>query len=75
MSGIDTVAAAVKDKAHSFKYIRKATGLKLSDNQFLALIKENQERLEFTRIRRTDAAGKPVRPGWPAVKLRSAATT
>ncbi len=52
MSGIDTVAAAVKDKAHSFKYIRKATGLRLSDDQFLNLIKENQERLEFTRIRR-----------------------
>jgi hypothetical protein len=74
MSGIDTVAAAVKDKAHSFKYIRRATGLRLSDDQFLNLIKENQERLEFTRIRRSDAAGKPVRPGWPGVKLRSVVT-
>jgi hypothetical protein len=75
MSGIDTVTAAVKEKAHSFKYIRKATGLKLSDAQFLALIKENQERLEFTRIRRADSAGKVVRPGWPGVKLRAVATT
>ena len=42
MSVIDTVAATVKDRAHSFKYIRKATGLRLSDDQFLELIKENR---------------------------------
>lgn len=74
MSGFDTVAAAVKDKAHSFKHIRRATGLRLSDDQFLNLIKENQERLEFTRIRRADAEGNRVRPGWPGVKLRVDAT-
>ncbi len=75
MSGIDTVAAAVKDGAHSFKHIRRATGLRLSDDQFVNLIKENEERLVFTRIRRSDAEGNLVRPGWPGVKLRAAATT
>lgn len=75
MSGIETVAAAVKDKAHSFKYIRRSTGLRLSDDQFLSLIKENEERLVFTRIRRADASGNVVRPGWPGVKLRAVATS
>ncbi len=74
MSGIEIVTAAVKDRAHSFKHIRRTTGLGFSDDQFLKLIKENEERLEFTRIRRADAAGKRVRPGWPGVKLRAAAT-
>jgi hypothetical protein len=74
MSGIETVTAAVQKKAHSFKYIRKATGLRLSDDQFLNLIKENDSRLEFTRIRRADTEGNPVRPGLPGVKLRVAAT-
>jgi hypothetical protein len=75
MSGIETVTAAVKDRAHSFKHIRRATGLRLSDQQFLNLIQENQDRLEFTRIRRADAVGKRIRPGWPGVKLKAAATT
>jgi hypothetical protein len=74
MSGLEIVAAAVKDRSHSFEYIRKLTGLGFSDDQFLKLIKENEERLEFTRIRRADAAGKRIRPGWPGVKLRAAAT-
>ena len=72
MSVIDTVAAAVKDRAHSFNYIRKATGLRLSDDQFLELIKENERRLRFTRIRRADPEGNLIRPGWPGVKLQAA---
>lgn len=73
MSVIDTVAAAVQDRAHSFKYIRKATGLRLSDDEFLELIKENGQRLLFTRIRRADADGNSIKPGWPGVKLQAAA--
>ena len=75
MSIIETVAAAVKDRAHSFKYIRKSTGLRLTDDQFLELIKENEQRLRFTRIRRADADGNRIQPGWPGVKLCAAATT
>jgi hypothetical protein len=75
MSGLEMVATAIKDKAHSFKHIRRSTGLRLSDDQFVSLIKENGERLEFTRIRRSDADGNRVRPGWPGVKLRAAAST
>lgn len=75
MSVIDTVATAVKDKAHSFKYIRKATGLRLTDDEFVELIKENDKRLRFTRIRRADADGNRLQPGWPGVKLCAAATT
>jgi hypothetical protein len=75
MSVIDTVATAVKSGAHSFRYIRKATGLRLSDEQFLELIKENESRLRFTRIRRADPDGNFIRPGWPGVKLQAAATT
>ena len=75
MSNIETVAAAVKGGAHSFKYIRKSTGLRLTDDQFLELIKENEQRLRFTRIRRADADGNRIQPGWPGVKLCAAATT
>jgi hypothetical protein len=76
MSGslIETVAAAVKDRAHSFHYIRRTTGLPLSDDQLMELIRENEDRLQFTRIRREDTHGKRIRPGWPGVKLRGAAT-
>jgi len=74
MSGVDTLATAIKDRAHSFKYIRRATGLTLSDKQFMDLIKENGDRFQFIRIRRADTDGKPIRPGWPGVKIKGVAT-
>jgi hypothetical protein len=70
MSIVETVTTAVKDRAHSFKYIRKSTGLDLTDKQFLELIGANEQSLLFTRIRRADAEGKRVQPGLPGVKLR-----
>jgi hypothetical protein len=73
MSSLETVVASVKDGAHSFRYIRKATGLRLNDDQFNELIKENGRRLRFTRIRRTDADGNRIEPGWPGVKLLATA--
>jgi hypothetical protein len=73
MNGIEIVATAVKDRAHSFHYIRRSTGLSLSDEQLMELIQENEDRLQFTRIRREDPAGNRIRPGWPGVKLRGAA--
>jgi hypothetical protein len=75
MSSFETVLASVKDGAHSFKYIRKATGLRLNDEQFHELIKENGQSLKFTRIRRTDADGNRITPGWPGVKLQATAAT
>jgi hypothetical protein len=74
MNEIEIVAMAVKDGAHSFKYIRRTTGRPLSDEQFMELIQENEDRLQFTRIRREDPAGNRIRPGWPGVKLRGVAT-
>jgi hypothetical protein len=73
MSSFETVVASVKDGARSFKSIRKATGLRLNDDQFNELIKENGQRLRFTRIRRTDADGNRIKPGWPGVKLQTTA--
>ena len=70
MSIIDAVAKAVKDGAHSFRHIRKTTGLRRTDDQFLELIEESEQRLRFTRIRRVDADGNRVQPGRPGVKLR-----
>jgi hypothetical protein len=75
MSGIEAVATAVKDRAHSFSYIRRTTGLPLSDAQLMELIQENKDRLQFTRIRQEDTAGNRIRPGLPGVKLREIATT
>jgi hypothetical protein len=72
ISRIEAVAAAVKDRAHSFNYIRRTTGLKFTDDQFLDLI---EDRLQFTRIRRAGTAGNRIQPGWPGAKLRAAATT
>jgi hypothetical protein len=74
MNAIEIVATAVKEGAHSFEYIRKTTGLPLSDEQLMELIQENGDRLQFTRIRREDPAGNRIRPGWPGVKLRGVAT-
>ena len=71
MSRIEKVTETVKDGPHSFKFIRKATGLRLNDDQFNELIKENGRRLRFTRIRRTDADGNRIEPGWPGVKLQA----
>jgi hypothetical protein len=73
MSSYETVVASVKDGAHSFKYIRKATGLRLNDDQFIELIKENGQSLRFTRIRRMDADGNRIQPGWPGVTLQATA--
>ena len=75
MSSFETVVASVKDGARSFKYIRRATGLRLNDDQFNELINENGQSLKFTRIRRTDAGGNRIKPGWPGVKLQATATT
>ena len=73
MNSFEIVVASVKDGAHSFKYIRKATGLYLSDDQFLELIKANEPHLRFTRIRRADTYGNRIKPGWPGVKLQTTA--
>ena len=75
MSSFETVVASVKDGAHSFKHIRRATGLKLNDDQFNELIKENGQSLRFARIRRMDADGNRITPGWPGVRLQANAAT
>ncbi len=69
MTTIEALTAAVKDKAHSFSYLRQAAGLKLSDDQFLNLIKEHPDQFQLVRIRRKDDEGKPIRPGLPGVKV------
>lgn len=70
MTTIEAVTKAIKDQPRSFNSIRRRTGLKLSDREFLDMIRENQERFLFARFVRKDAAGNRVRPGWPGIRLR-----
>jgi hypothetical protein len=51
--------------------IRARSSLKLTDDQFLALIRENPDRFAPVRFAKKDDGGKPINPGRPGVKLKS----
>ncbi len=74
MQDVDAVVETIQKKPHSFHHIRRRTGLKITDNQFMDLIRQHQDRFAFTRIQRKDAEGNRVRPGWPGVKLKDGLT-
>jgi hypothetical protein len=67
---LEIIAAAVEDKPHSFQFIRKATGLKLSDEVLTALARSDQARFKLVRFRKLDSGGARIRPGFPGVALR-----
>lgn len=74
MNVVEKVSKLLAERPRSFHSIRQKTGLKLSDDQFMAMIRANEGRLAFARFRRTDDAGNRVRPGWPGMKLKPSET-
>lgn len=71
MTNADMLADAVQDAPHSFQVIRARTGLKLSDQQFFDLIRENSDRFAGVQFAKKDGAGNPIKPGRPGVKLKT----
>ena len=68
---VERIAAAVRGGPHSFDYIRRATGLGLTDDQFRAVVAANRGRFKLVRFMKRDAEGELIRPGRPGVLLRA----
>jgi hypothetical protein len=65
----DTLAEIVKHAPHSFRAIRAQSSLKLSDDEFTALIRANPDRFEPVRFAKKDDHGHRIMPGRPGVRL------
>ncbi len=70
---LEIMAAAVEHRPHSFRFIRKATGLTMTDQEFTAMAKSDLARFKLVRFRERNDAGSPIRPGRPGVGLRERA--
>ena len=68
---VETIAAAIKHKPHSFEHIRSTTGLKLTDEQFVAMIHKNRGRFKHVRFVKRDDEGKRILLSRPGVQLRA----
>jgi hypothetical protein len=68
---VEMIATAVRRGPHSFDYIRSATGLELTDDQFRAVVTANRKRFRLVRFMKRDDAGELIRPGRPGVQLRA----
>ncbi len=65
----DLLAEASQEAPHSYQVIRARSGLKLTDEQFHALIRENPDRFVSVQFAKKDKAGNPIKPGRPGVRL------
>jgi hypothetical protein len=68
-NNLETIAAAVEHKPHSFDHIRKTTGLELTDEQFVAMIEKNRGRFKLVHFVKRDQRGERILPGRPGVRL------
>jgi hypothetical protein len=68
---VEMIAAAVEHKPHSFDHIRRTTGLKLTDEQFVTMIEKNRGRFKLVHFVKRDDEGKQILPGRPGVRLRA----
>jgi hypothetical protein len=73
MNPVEVMAATLRGQAHSFDHIRSATGLKLTDGQFKAMVEENRERFKLVRLMKRTATGEAIRPGRLGARMRTAA--
>ena len=71
MSNADQLAEIVKNAPHSFQVIRAQSTLKLTDDQFSALISANPDRFARVRFAKKDGEGKPIKPGRLGVKAKT----
>src|SRR5262245_27045036 len=60
---LEMMASAIERKPHSFQFIRKATGLRLSDQEFTAMAKSDPIRFKLVRFLKRDDEGARIRPG------------
>jgi hypothetical protein len=67
---VEMIAAAIRRGPHSFDYIRSATGLGLTDDQFREVLAANGGRFKLVHFMKRDDEGRLIRPGRPGVKLR-----
>lgn len=70
MTAIETIASAIRERPHSFGYLRRTTGLQLTDKQFKNIIKDQADRFRLVRFRKKDGEGHPTHRGVPGVGLR-----
>ena len=68
---VEIMASIIKQRPHSFQFIREATGLKLTDQEFTAMAKSDPARFKLVRFLKRDDAGVRIRPGRPGVSLRN----
>jgi hypothetical protein len=69
-TSVEMMAAAVRDKPHSFQFIRKVTGLTVTDEEFRAMAQSDPRRFKLVRFLARDDEGSQIRPGRPGVGLR-----
>jgi len=67
---VEVMAAAVQQKPHSFQFIRKATGLTITDDEFRAMARSDKGRFKLVRFVARNDEGTRIRPGRPGVGLR-----
>jgi hypothetical protein len=67
---VEMMATAIEKRPHSFQFIRKSTGLKLTDQQFTAIAKSDPARFKLVRFLKRDDEGARILPGRPGVALR-----
>jgi hypothetical protein len=68
---VDIMASAVEQRPHSFQFIREATGLKLTDQEFTAIAKSDPTRFKLVRFLKRDDEGTRIPPGRPGVALKN----
>lgn len=66
---VEIMASIIKQRPHSFQFIREATGLKLTDQQFKAMAKSDPGRFKLVRFWKKDDEGARILPGRPGVAL------
>ncbi len=67
---VEIMASAIEQKAHSFQFIREATGLRLTDQEFMAMAKSDLARFKLVRFLKRNNEGVRVLPGRLGVALR-----
>ena len=65
-STLDIMASAVEQRPHSFQFIRKVTGLTMTDEQFKLMAKKNPDRFKLVRFLKRDDEGRRSAPAFPA---------
>src|SRR5260370_3833518 len=69
MNTVETIATAVEHSPHSFDHIRSITRLKLTDEQFMAMIEKNRGGCKVAHVVKRNDEGNKVLPRRPAGRL------